>query len=136
MNGMPCAEVISFSRPATSICNCSDSITQGPEIRKNGLSMPTSKPHNFMLDSSRGHLLFSLCLMLERRLNERLEQRMPAPRRGLELRVELHAHEPWVHAARQLDDLGQLLALRERGDDEAGIAQLVEVVDVGFIPVA
>ena len=48
MNGMPSAAVISFSVPATSICNCSDSTTQGPAIRKKGWSSPTSKPHSFM----------------------------------------------------------------------------------------
>jgi tripartite ATP-independent transporter DctM subunit len=35
--------------PAVSICNCSDSTTQGPAIKKKGLSSPMSKPHNFML---------------------------------------------------------------------------------------
>src|SRR5690349_13844609 len=137
MNGMPSAEVISFRRPATSICNCSDSTTQGPEMRKKGWSMPTLKPHNFMLDSSRRHLaLLTLALVLERLLDVRLEQRMPAPRRGLELGVELHAHEPRVHAARQLHDLGELLALGEGGDHQARLAQLVEVVHVGFVAVA
>src|SRR3954469_5918866 len=48
MKGMPSADVISFSWPATSICNCSDSTTQGPEMRKKGWSSPTSKPHNFI----------------------------------------------------------------------------------------
>ena len=47
MNGMPSSEVISFSRPATSICSCSLSTTQGPAIRKKGLSMPTSNPQSF-----------------------------------------------------------------------------------------
>src|SRR6185369_1504891 len=112
MNGMPRAEVISFSRPATSICNCSDSTTQGPEIRKKGLSSPTSKPQSFIAarastgsartggrsrSCGNGFLvaLNALRLVLERRLDVRLEERMAAPRRGLELGVELHAHEPW-----------------------------------------
>src|SRR5690606_17348283 len=48
MKGMPSAEVISFSCPATSTCSCSLSTTQGPEIRNSGQSSPTSKPHRFM----------------------------------------------------------------------------------------
>jgi hypothetical protein len=36
MKGMPSAEVISLSLPAVSICSSSDSITQGPAMRKNG----------------------------------------------------------------------------------------------------
>src|SRR5690242_10270776 len=48
MKGMPRQSVISFSVPAVSSCNCGDSITQGPAIRKNGRSRPTSKPHRFI----------------------------------------------------------------------------------------
>ena len=48
MNGMPSSAVISFSFPATSICSCSLSTTQGPAMRKNGLSSPASKPHSFI----------------------------------------------------------------------------------------
>src|SRR5579885_3016141 len=44
---MPSLLVISFSVPAVSSCNVSDSTTQGPAIRKNGRPRPTSKPHNF-----------------------------------------------------------------------------------------
>jgi len=39
---------ISFSRPATSSCNCSLSTTHGPAMRNRGLSRPTSKPHSFI----------------------------------------------------------------------------------------
>ena len=48
MNGMPSAPQSSFSRPATSSCSCRDSTTQGPAIRNNGRSRPTSKPQSFM----------------------------------------------------------------------------------------
>ncbi|MDR6152681.1 hypothetical protein QF021_000770 [Acidovorax delafieldii] len=41
-----------------------------------------------------------------------------------------------VDVLRQLHDFGELLALRERRDHEAGLAQLVQVVHVGFIAVA
>ena len=47
MNGMPSAEVISFSVPAVSICNCSDSTTQGPAMRKKGWCSPMSNPQSF-----------------------------------------------------------------------------------------
>src|SRR5207342_1983242 len=48
MKGMPSLPVISLSWPATSSCSCIDSITQGPAIRKNGLSRPTSKSQSFI----------------------------------------------------------------------------------------
>src|SRR6185369_7085013 len=48
MKGMPSSAVISFSCPATSICSCSLSTTQGPAMRKKGLSRPTSKPQSFI----------------------------------------------------------------------------------------
>src|SRR5687768_9377251 len=111
MNGMPSAEVISLSWPATSSCNCSDSTTQGPEIRNNGRFSPTSNPQSFIaLDSlrhaasSRSGLLFGGAfargLVLQRRLHVADEQRVPVPRRALELGVELHAHEPRVRHLR------------------------------------
>jgi hypothetical protein len=62
-------------------------------------------------------------LVVQRRLDEGVEQRVAVPGRGLELGVELHADEPGVHALRQLDDLGQVLALRQRRDHQAGLAQ-------------
>jgi hypothetical protein len=46
---MPSAAVMSFKRPATSITSASLSMTQGPAIKKNGRSGPTSKDaSNFM----------------------------------------------------------------------------------------
>src|SRR5262252_8720805 len=100
MNGMPSAVVISFRRPATSICSCSDSTTQGPAIRNSGRLSPTSKPHSFIAtSSSRGPFLrraFARRLVGQRRLHEADEQRMAVPRVALELGVELHADEPWV----------------------------------------
>ena len=48
MKLMPSRPVISLSRPATSSCSCSDSITQGPAIRNRGWSRPTSNPQSFM----------------------------------------------------------------------------------------
>ncbi len=75
-------------------------------------------------------------LVLDRCLDEGVEERMAVPRGGLELGVELHADEPRMHLARQLDDLGELFALRERGDDEARAAELVEVVHVRLVAVA
>src|SRR5687768_1801970 len=147
MNGMPSAVVISLSRPATSICSCSDSTTQGPEIRNNGRFSPTSNPQSFIAlnsvrraASSRGGLLFGGAftrrLVLQRRLQVTDEQRVAVPRRALELGVELHAHEPRMRRLRQLDDLGELLALRDGRHHQARGLQLVEVVLVGLVAVA
>ena len=61
---------------------------------------------------------------------------MAVPGRRLELGVELHAHVPRVHRLRQLDHLGQLLALGDRGDHEAGVLQALQVLLVGLVAVA
>eukprot|EP01036_Dinobryon_divergens_P043604 gene43604-58071_t len=75
-------------------------------------------------------------LVVERSTDVAVEQRVAVPRRGLEFGVELHAYEPRVHAARQLDDLGQLFGLGDGGDHQAGLLQLVQVEFVGLIAVA
>ena len=46
INGIFKALVISFNWPATSIADCSDSITHVPAIKNNGWSRPISKPHS------------------------------------------------------------------------------------------
>src|SRR5689334_8612219 len=51
MNGMPSFVVIDLSSPAVSSASCSDSMTQGPAMRKSGLSGPTSKPQRFIVRS-------------------------------------------------------------------------------------
>ena len=48
MKFIPSLPVISFRRPATSICSCIDSITHGPAIRNRGWSRPTSNPQSFI----------------------------------------------------------------------------------------
>src|SRR6185369_9751333 len=119
MKGMPRPEVISLSVPAVSICSCSDSTTQGPAMRKKGRSRPTGKPHSFMEPAPSGDGLQQRLagrLVVHRGLDEGIEQRMPVPGRGLEFRMELHAHEPGMHLLRQLDDLRQVLALGHRRD--------------------
>src|SRR6188768_734511 len=136
MKGTPSAAVISLSWPATSSCSCSDSTTQGPAIRNSGCSRPASKPQSFMRAGSRGDLLAARGLVLERGVDEGLEQGMSAPGRRLELGVELHADEPGVDALRKLDDLGQLVALGDRRDHQAGLGETVEVVLVGLVAVA
>ena len=59
--------------------------------------------------------------MIQRGLDEGREQRVAVPGRGLEFRVELHAHVPGVHGARQLDNapspLHVLPAIREAVGD-------------------
>src|SRR5690606_25228010 len=52
MKLIPSRAVISFSRPATSSCSCSDSTTQGPAIRKKGWSRPTLNPHRSIGNTS------------------------------------------------------------------------------------
>src|SRR6188768_4042658 len=136
MNGTPSCPAISLSLPATSICSCSDSTTHGPAMRNRGRSSPTSNPQSFMPARSSGDLFGALGLVRERGADERLEKRMTAPRRRLELRVELDADEPRVHALRQLDDLGELLPLRDRRDHEARLGETVEVVLVGLVAMA
>jgi hypothetical protein len=42
--------------------------------------------------------------------------------------VELHADEPGVDLGGQLDDFGQLFALGQGRDHQAGVAQLVQVL--------
>src|SRR6478735_3236613 len=105
MNGTPSLAAISLSLPATSICSCSDSTTHGPAMRNSGRSTPTSNPHSFMPARSGGDSLGALGLVRERSVDERLEERVAAPWRRLELGVELDADEPGVHVRRQLDHL-------------------------------
>src|SRR5690242_16726324 len=108
MKGMPSDFVISFSCPATSICSCSDSTTHGPAMRNSGLSRPTSNPQSFMSShrlQRRPLLARARGLVFARRVDEGVEQRVAVPRRRLEFRVELNAHEPRMHILRQLDDL-------------------------------
>src|SRR6185436_7216087 len=102
MNGTPSCPAISLSLPATSICSCSDSTTHGPAMRNRGRSIPTSNPQSFMSPRSGRDFFCALDLVRERGVNERLEERVTAPRRRLELEVELDADEPRVHARRQL----------------------------------
>src|SRR5678816_4508501 len=136
MKGTPSEPAISLSLPATSICSCSDSTTQGPAIRNSGRSSPTSNPQSFMPARSSSDSHGPLGLVRERGVDERLEKRVAAPGRRLELRMELDADEPRVHARRQLDDLGELLALRDRRDHKTRVREPVEVVLVGLVAMA
>ena len=52
--------------------------------------------------------------MIQRSFDEGVEQRVAIPRCGLEFGVELYAHVPRVNGLWQLDDFGELFALRER----------------------
>ena len=92
MNGMPSAEVISFSCPATSICSCSDSTTHGPAIRKNGLSqadVETAQLHAASpVEADRRAAALAVPLVRLRlvlrsaALMKRVEQRVTVPRRA------------------------------------------------------
>ena len=74
--------------------------------------------------------------MAQGRTDVGVEQGVAVPRGGFEFGVELHAHEPGVNAGGQLDDFGELLALGQRRDHQAGRAQAIEVVDIGLVAVA
>ena len=74
--------------------------------------------------------------MIQRRLHIGIEQRVTIPRRGFELGVKLHANEPRVNVLRQLDNFRQVFALGQGRDHQAGIAQPVQVVHIGFVTVA
>src|SRR5438067_7557937 len=122
---MPSSLVIRFSSPATSICNCSDSTTQGTAMRKKGLSRPTSNPQSFInwipayagmtlgfatADDLQRRLGHALLVLLERGPDERAEERVPVARRRGEFRVVLAAEEPRMVG--ELRHLGEILGLR------------------------
>ena len=75
-------------------------------------------------------------MLVECRLDVGIEQWVALPWRRFELRVKLHANIPGVNRFGQLDDLSELLALGERRNDQAGLAQCIQVIDVGFVAVA
>src|SRR3970040_1114059 len=157
MKGMPSEPVISFSCPATSSCNCIDSITHGPAIRKNGRSRPMSNPQSFMGSSRsgrdnageprlRGDSRARLAQGRDRRQGFRLvvargaeeadEQRMAIARRRQEFRVRLAGQEPRVLVARQLDHLHQQVVHRLGGNHQAGVLELRAVAVVELVAVA
>ena len=88
MKGNASSAQISLSAVAVSRPSSRDSMTQGPAIRKKGLSdrLETAEFHGFACQP--------LPEMGERRLDEGGEQRMAVTRVGGELRVELAADEP------------------------------------------
>src|SRR5512135_1634802 len=102
MNGTCSSRVNSFRRPAVSNTRSRDSTTQGPAMRKSAWSRPALKPHRSM-GSCRQSGLALARLIVHRGLDEGLEQRVAAARRGSEFRVELAAEEPGMRG--QLDDL-------------------------------
>src|SRR5256886_3315480 len=107
MKGTSSSLQISFRADAVSSAIWRDSTTHGPAMRNRGLSRPTSKPQSFML-SSRDRGLGLAGLGLQRGLDERRKERMPAPGRRSEFGMELAADEPGMR--RQLDHLAHVLA--------------------------
>src|SRR5665647_1946580 len=100
MKGTPRSAQICLSSPAVSSASWRDSTTQGPAMRKSGLSKPTWKPQSFIsgdvLQAS-GHFRWHSALRFgigHGGLDKGLEQRMAVMRRGSELGVELAAYEP------------------------------------------
>src|ERR1700682_3285341 len=125
MNGTFSRAQISFRRPATSICNCSDSTTHGPAMRNRGRCNPTSKPQRFMESGdelrARPHRIAERdSPALECRMGEGEEQRMGATRIRGEFLVELAAQRSGM--VRKFDDLAQISgsgALRPCADHHA-----------------
>src|SRR5881394_869988 len=110
MNGTPSRAQVSFSSPATSICNCSDSTTHGPAMRNRGRCNPTSKPQRFMRSGdelrARSYRIAGRdSPALECRVDECDKQRMAAAWIRSEFGMELAAEEPGM--ARKLDHLAQ-----------------------------
>src|SRR6185437_11341110 len=140
MNGIASSRVISLSFPATSIWSCSLSTTQGPAMRKKGRSRPASNPQSFMgsrgraADHLQPRLLDALLVLLQRRLDERDEERMSRPRRRGEFGVVLAAEEPRMVG--ELRHLGEVLGLRLRTDREPRRLEPRHVMVVHLIPVA
>ena len=84
----------------------------------------------------RKQLLLLIFLFSQSRADKGIEQRVAVPWRGFELGVKLHANEPGVDAGGQFDNLGQLLALRQRRDHQPGLAQAIKVLHIGLVAVA
>src|SRR6476469_1067880 len=68
------------------------------------------------------------------RLDKAGEQRVRRERLRLQLRMELHAHEPGM--VWPLDDFGQFAVGRQAGKDQALLLERVAVMDVDFVAVA
>src|SRR5258708_39633375 len=94
MKGPPMIRAISLARK----CTCSSfSMTHGPAIKNNGASAPISSPDAMrtrLLGLLRGAL--AAFALLERRPDERLEERMRLERLRLEFGGELAGQEPGV----------------------------------------
>src|SRR5437764_462502 len=136
MNGISSRAVISLSRPAISSVSAGLSMTQGPAIRNNGRSTPTSCPASFMsacLPSGTRSLRQLGRPLHARRADEPGEQRMPVARRRGELRVELRGDEPRVIG--QLDQFDEPIA-REAAEAQARLPVALKVGVVELVAVA
>src|SRR5207237_143197 len=117
MNGTLTRAQISFRRPTTSICNCSDSTTHGPAMRNRGRCNPTSKPQRFMRSGdelrARSYRIAGRdSPALECRVDECDKQRMAAAWIRSEFGMELAAEEPGM--ARKLDRPVAILPLGDQ----------------------
>src|SRR5664279_4915151 len=136
MNGtLSCAQ-ISFSCPATSICNCSDSTTHGPAMRNRGRCNPTSKPQSFIGSGdelrARPHRIADRdAPALDCRIDESNEQRVAAARIRREFGVELATETPGMVG--KLDHFAQISrggALCPGTDRESGRLEARQVMIV------
>src|SRR5580692_5345081 len=132
MNGILSAPVISLSRPATSMTKASLSMTQGPAIKKNGRSCPTSKDVSFMR-SCGGAARLQRGPVLARRSDEAGEQGVAIARRGSEFRVKLTGHKPRM--AGQLDKFHQPVGGEAR-EAQPRRRQLVQIMIIELVAMA
>src|SRR5579863_7363431 len=109
--GILSAPVISLRRAATSITKASLSMTQGPAIKKNGQSCPTSKDVSFMR-SCGGAARLQRGAKFARRPDKACEQGMAIARRGGEFRMKLTGHKPGMTG--QLDEFHQAVGREAR----------------------
>src|SRR5262245_32324144 len=136
MNGTPAPPVMRRSRPPNIRACFSSSIAHGPPMSARGAPPPIVTPPILtarvsVIRASRGRSRGSSspgALIVQRRLDERGEERMGLPRARAEFRVELAGHEPGM--VRQLDDLDQLLVRPDPRDPEPALHEGVEIVVV------
>src|SRR5262245_29520235 len=128
MNGTPALAVMAVRRSAIISACTSFSMAQGPPMRASGAPPPMLIPPTWTPRVTAG---LRAMPVLERRLHERLEERVRRPGPRSELRVELSRHEPRMIG--QLDDLHQLLLRPDAGYAQPALLQIGKVVVVHLV---